>query len=340
MRSLPDKMLGMLAQRYLRAQAETLAGHLDGAKAGTDIEDVHQVRVACRRLRAGLTFFGDCFDDDKADRWREQLKKMLKRFGPARDCDVHIIFLQNTLKASDKWDNKRRPGVARLLLRLEQKRDKLQQGVVKAVRRIQRERLTMNLHLETERLLYEVAHADEQVERIRFYDRAGERVDARLAEVLEKRSSLDDPTDKAGHHALRIAVKKLRYTLELCDTALDGRLRKCIKRLKQLQTLLGDLHDCDMWDAEIEAFIVEETERIGVYYGHTRPMRRFVTGLRSLQALCKDRRQELFAETAACAAELESNDFWNWIRQAVREDADLPCDADQADDEGDVNGGQ
>jgi CHAD domain-containing protein len=291
-------------------------------------------------MRAGLAFFGDCFDDDKAARWRRQLKKMLRRFGPARDCDVQIEWLQHTLDGMDENDKKMRPGIVRLLLRLRQQRDALQQGLDKAVRRLQREWFTLNLHLETERLLYQVRHAEEQADAVRFYDRAAEQVRERLDEVFKKLSSLDDAADHTGHHALRIAVKKLRYTLELCDRALDGRLKKGIKRLKKFQTLLGTLHDCDVWEAQIDAFIAEETERTAAFYGHTRPMRRLLTGLRWLQTQRKQERQRLFAETAAYTAELDTNNFWAWIAEAVSENPDLPDNGDDSDDNGDFDGGQ
>lgn len=65
---LPDRILCDLARASLREQSKVLSGHLEGALSRDDIEDVHQVRVACRRMRAGLAFFGDCFDDDKAAR--------------------------------------------------------------------------------------------------------------------------------------------------------------------------------------------------------------------------------------------------------------------------------
>lgn len=340
MAAMPDKMLCELAHGFLREQAEVLADHVEAVEGRQDIEPVHQVRVACRRMRAGLAFFGDCFDDDKAARWRTQLKKMLRRFGPARDCDVQIEWLQHTLDGMDENDKKTRPGIVRLLLRLRQQRDALQPGLDKAVHRLQRERFTMNLHLETERLLYEVQHAEEQAESIRFYDRAADRVGERLDEVFKKLPGLDDAADHAGHHALRIAVKKLRYTLELSDRALEGRLKKGIKRLKKFQTLLGNLHDCDVWEAQIDAFIAEETERTAAYYGHTRPMRRLLPGLRWLQTQRRQDRRCLFEAAAIFAAELEANDFWTWIAEAVKENADLSGNGEDRDDEEDTDGGQ
>ncbi len=339
---LPDRILCDLARASLREQSKVLSGHLEGALSRDDIEDVHQVRVACRRMRAGLAFFGDCFDDDKAARWRTQLKKMLRRFGPARDCDVHIEFLEGILADHERVDKKDRPGIARLLLRLKQQRDELQRGIVKAVRRLELDKFLINLHLETERLQYEVEHADESAGRISFYKRAAEQVDQRLTEVQKRISALEDQADQVGHHTLRIAVKKLRYTLELCDVALKGKLKQGLKRLKQFQTLLGGLHDCDAWAAQIETFIAEETARTEAYYGHLRPMRRLLAGLQFLQTQRQQERDRLFCQTTKYAAELEENDFWVWIVDAVKDKTNVP-NADGAEcscNDEDSNDGQ
>lgn len=329
---LPDIPLCQTARTFLRLQAESLTAHLNGAAVRQDIEDVHQVRVACRRMRAGLVFFGDCFDDDKADRWRKQLKKALSRFGPARDCDVQITFLDNRLKTLDPQQKNVKPGIKRLLLRAQQQRDALQPGIAKAVRRLAKEHLLLNVHLETERLLYETEHADAEAFNVRFYDRSAEQVERSLTDVLEKRPALNNASAVTDHHALRIAVKKLRYTLEVCDTGLEGRLKPILKQLKKLQTLLGELHDCDMWQIQIEAFIGEETGRTKTFFGHTRPMSRLLPGLRFLQTQRQQERQRLFETASALVHDLDTEGFWNSIVQAVRQDAPLPDNVDSANE--------
>lgn len=320
-----------------------LARHLDSAKTREDIEDVHQVRVACRRMRAGLAFFGDCFDDDKAVRWRKQFKKALRRFGPARDFDVQIAFLNETLKNLD-WEQKKcRPGLVRLLLRLTQQRDALQPNIIKAVRRLAREHLLLNIHLETERLQYEADHAEEMVCGQDFYQRAAEHVGRCLEQVKDKRKSLFDNEAITEHHALRIAVKKLRYTLEVCDTALQGRLKKSIKHIKKLQGLLGDLHDCDVWQTQIEAFICEEKARTEAYFGHTRSMSRLIPGLRYLQTQRQQERNRQFNAAAEMAEAMDAEGFWNAIALFIRSDAPVSDTIDtltESDSDDNADSGQ
>jgi len=319
------RLLCDTARRFLRKQGDMLARHLDSAKTRNDIEDVHQVRVACRRMRAGLAFFGDCFDDDKADRWRGQLKKALRRFGPARDCDVQIAFLKDVLSRLDSEQKPYKPGLARLLLRLNQQRDALQPKIIKAVQRLARERLLLNIHLETERLQYEADHAEQKFCGADFYQRAAERVGRCLQQVQDKLGSLADAEAVAEHHALRIAVKKLRYTLEVCDTGLRGQLKTLIKQLKQLQTLLGDMHDCDVWQTQIETFICQEKARTEAYFGHSRPMSRLMPGLRYLQTQRQQERARLFEAAVQMAEAMSAEGFWDAVASSIRPEA-LPPD--------------
>jgi CHAD domain-containing protein len=68
----------------------------------------------------------------------------------------------------------------------------------------------------------------------------------RIDEVWASAKHLADPTRVEAHHALRIAVKGLRYELETWSPCLPPRLRKAAKALKGLQDLLGELHDHDV----------------------------------------------------------------------------------------------
>jgi len=46
---------------------------------------------------------------------------------------------------------------------------------------------------------------------------------------------------------MRIAAKRLRYTLEISNLPFERRLSANIEIMKRLQSLLGKVHDCDVW---------------------------------------------------------------------------------------------
>src|SRR5208337_1689733 len=63
------------------------------------------------------------------------------------------------------------------------------------------------------------------------------------------------------HHATRIAAKKLRYTLETYAPLYRRELKKPFARIKRLQDLLGDIHDCDVWIEQMTLAIIKQRAR-------------------------------------------------------------------------------
>ncbi len=69
---------------------------------------------------------------------------------------------------------------------------------------------------------------------------------ARLAELSVWAQYAHDPDRPREQHQLRIASKRLRYTLELFRDFLPEQAGEAIKELKGLQDALGLMHDCDV----------------------------------------------------------------------------------------------
>src|SRR5258705_12274945 len=83
----------------IKAQVEAIHAHEAGARNGRDPEDVHQMRVAVRRLRAILRASRSLFDPNWADRLRRDLKWLGTAPGPGRDLYVLHADLGAQLKA-------------------------------------------------------------------------------------------------------------------------------------------------------------------------------------------------------------------------------------------------
>ncbi len=67
-----------------------------------------------------------------------------------------------------------------------------------------------------------------------------------VATRLDELYSFDPHGDAATLHNMRIAAKRLRYVLELTGPALGSAAAKGAREAKEIQTLLGELHDCDV----------------------------------------------------------------------------------------------
>lgn len=313
----PDHSVAFGACRGLRRYADRLREHLEGACTGEHVEDIHQVRVSCRRLRAVLRLFEDCFDRKLIRRWRREIKRVLKRLSEARDRDVQIEFLRGVLDQIPTADKKIRPGIQRIELRWKQEREDLQPRVVQAIHRFDERGILQDIHMETERILYEIRDCDLSETSLSVVERAAGQIRLRMEDLQGRGSCLDNAEDIEGHHAMRISAKRLRYTLEISAPAFEDRLKPCIKTLKQLQTMLGDLHDCDMWVEWIAAFGEEETQRTIAYYGNGRAFRRLRAGLEYLKEDRKNRREEIFRQIQGFWRQLEEEDFWESLRQLI-----------------------
>jgi CHAD domain-containing protein len=108
----PGERFRHAAAHIVRVRADELFAHGDGVLDTRDIERVHDMRVASRRLRAVLEIFAPCFPQSEFKGVLRDVKQLADALGERRDPDVHIAALQSfsrALAAANK------PGVARLV---------------------------------------------------------------------------------------------------------------------------------------------------------------------------------------------------------------------------------
>lgn len=108
----PSEPFRQAAARVVRVRADELFEYGDGVLDTRDIERVHDMRVATRRLRAVLEIFAPCFPPAEFKGVLRDVKQLADALGERRDPDVHIDALQafsKPLLAANK------PGVVRLV---------------------------------------------------------------------------------------------------------------------------------------------------------------------------------------------------------------------------------
>ena len=308
-----DPSYQLLACQYLRKQLDKLIKEVHGVRENQDIEPVHQARVASRRMRAALGMFGDCFEAKQLDKWQKRIRKVTKGLGAARDLDVQIAFLEQFLAGLDEKDKRHRPGVGRLLLRLRQDRDEVQPRVVKTLDALEKGNAMAEMHGELEKVLFLLRHRAVVLQSPYVFKRAAAHIQGRKRDLLAGEQALANPQDIAGHHQLRIGAKRLRYTMEICDLAYDRQLAGAIQAVKKVQSLLGDIHDCDVWAGCAEAFMEQERLRTIEYFGHHGPFNRFKPGLQLLIDERRRRREEIFNELVAYWETLDANGLWGHL---------------------------
>ncbi len=82
------------AARAVETRADELFGHSEGVLDTDDIERVHAMRVATRRLRAVLEIFAVCFPAKEHRRVLKAVKRLADALGERRDPDVAVETLE------------------------------------------------------------------------------------------------------------------------------------------------------------------------------------------------------------------------------------------------------
>jgi len=324
-----DGSYQLLAGRYVRRQTRQLIGQIEGVRKADDVEFVHRARVASRRLRAALGIFRDCFGRKKVKRWRKGVRQLTQGLGPARDKDVQIAFVRGVLAGLE--DPTHRPGIARLLLRLEQSRRALQPEAVEAVDRLEAGGVAEEMYAEAKRILRELKGRELSCASRFAARRAEKHIVERLNQFLEYEDCLADPEDIDQHHAMRIAAKRLRYTIEICQPVYEGGLGEFIQAVKDVQSLLGDIHDCDVWVEDLEGFAEKERERTVAYFGHARPFGRLKIGLDSLRQERARHRREGFSQLARLWQDLNQDGLWERLVRTVQRPFEPPAGSERPD---------
>src|ERR671915_156230 len=89
-------------------RAEELWEHSANVLDTSDIERVHDMRVATRRLRAVLEIFAPCFPRDEHRAVLREVKALADALGPRRDPDVQLAALE---KLEEAMGPDERPGI-------------------------------------------------------------------------------------------------------------------------------------------------------------------------------------------------------------------------------------
>jgi len=316
----------LFATEALLKRLQALTQEMDGVRQAQDIEYIHRMRVASRRLRSAITLFEECLPRKKLPDWQKQVRRITRALGAARDTDVQIDLLDKVLRhlqepSADEVDEDVRrypPGIERLRLRLRQRREKLQTDVSGALDAWEASQVTEELGQTLRQQLVQARLSQVEAPSPRVYQQAYLITSLRLEEMLAYEASVYHPEQVEELHAMRIAAKRLRYTLEVFAPLYDDGLKQPLQTVRQVQDVLGDIHDCDVWVLVLPQFMEEERARTLKYFGHTRSFGRLRAGLMYLQQERQQHRAERYQEFVEFWQQTQSQDVWGDLRRTLR----------------------
>ncbi|MGW3966052.1 CHAD domain-containing protein [Amycolatopsis sp. NPDC005003] len=226
------------AVHHVRAKLDreirALLAYEPGTRSGADPEDLHQMRVALRRMRSVLKLSGKLVGDG-AEPVRAELGWLGQSLGEVRDYDVLIGHLREVIADFEVRDQA--PG-RRLVSKFVTERASAKRRLTRALSSARYSTLLREVSLLTR--AEPVAEADRPHDLI-----AGLAKPHRKLAKAVRALPADPPDDDL--HALRIHGKKLRYAAELAQTSAKKkqapRIKRLLKATKDFQTVLGDHQD-------------------------------------------------------------------------------------------------
>jgi CHAD domain-containing protein len=220
----------------LAEQARRILLHDPGTRLGSDAEDLHQLRVATRHLRAFLRAARPLLDETWSEPLRAELGWLGGELGPARDLDVLTDRIATDVASLGEAAD----GAAPLLAELASERAAARGAVTRA--------LTSDRYLEL-------------LDRLADPEPASGADDRSLSSVARKewkrtRRAFADVGAKSSDeelHAARIRVKRARYAAELASHELGQDGARFVSAAKELQDVLGEHQDATVAEERLQA---------------------------------------------------------------------------------------
>ena len=229
----PGMHLDTAARHVILARFEQMASYRDAVLEDTDIENLHDMRVCSRRLRAAWRSFGTLFPGKRIVRFQREARDITRTLGTVRDLDVMLESLEKA--------ERRAPG------ELLDGFDSFY-GYIGSIRAGEFELLTRALqkwHPNQFIEFFDQAESDPFAHAVLFEEQAHVVLSALAHEFLSHQPCLTDPTASEEQHVMRIAGKRLRYAIEIFASCLSN-TGQLLHILKTVQEDLGTLHDCDV----------------------------------------------------------------------------------------------
>jgi CHAD domain-containing protein len=236
-----EHVRAMLEQQY-----RAVVAHDPGTRLGRDPEELHQMRVATRRLRAFLRAARPLLDQEWAESLRSEVGWLGSVLGPVRDLDVLLEHLHSDASGLEP---KERRALRRIFRRLELERAEAHTAMLAA---LQSERyLALLDRLEEAARAPVLAAGAEEVSSLQ--DIAAHEY-RRLRKAVR---ALDDEPADADLHEIRIHGKRARYAAEMAEPVVGKPATRFVREAKAFQDVLGEHQDAVVAEERLRGLLLE-----------------------------------------------------------------------------------
>jgi CHAD domain-containing protein len=219
----------------VRGRLDALVRDLPLARAGQP-EALHRTRVASRRIRAALPFLAEEVPRARLEKAAKRTRRITRALGSVRELDVAL----QTLDEFEAAGPEHRAALELVRQAIAGRRGAMRARLMNRLGEIKPERMIQKL---TDRLDGRNGRAPGREWRGELA-RAVDLRTRRLRKAIQHAGSLYLP-DRL--HAVRVGLKKLRYTLELAHETGAASTKTLLGVLKQGQETLGRVHDIEVF---------------------------------------------------------------------------------------------
>lgn len=213
----------------------------ENALNSVDIEGVHQMRVAIRRLRSALRDFSSLLKSPLLKKSKKKLQQLADILGEARDEDVALAELEKLLNKSKNEHVKN--NIEAKIKKRRSRREKTQTELVK----ILDENSLNKLNELFSEAINVAVKKNKKVVNLTAKEAGREIISRSMEEFCGLSESLYNPFNRLELHQLRISAKRLRYAIELFNVCWNDEIKPFAEEVSEMQTFLGEVHDCDIW---------------------------------------------------------------------------------------------
>lgn len=250
----PAMSTGEVAFAVLRRHFAALLAHEAGTRIGEDPENLHDMRVATRRLRASMSLFRDVLPA-RAERLRAELGWLGRALGEVRDQDVQLIQVRAWMEAAAPGES---AALALLLPVYERRREAARRRMLRALDSRRYARLTAAMT----RMLWRRPSRRLPAARVPVLATAPDLIEHRFRQVRKAARRITKDSPPEAYHLLRIRAKRLRYAVEAVVDVYDDPARRMIKRLAQMQDVLGEHQDAQVAIHHLRELVLDHRLRL------------------------------------------------------------------------------
>ncbi|KAF0221165.1 MAG: CHAD domain-containing [Geobacteraceae bacterium] len=209
-----------------------------------DLDDIHDLRVASRRLREGLTLFAPIYPAKGIAPLVKKVKQVTTLLGEMRNTDEALLFFK---ALSDELDAVCRGALTDLLTEFKKRREKEEETLRERLESPEPKsfRSSFRKVVRTPFLFFPPSVSADPFSTISAY--AKESMQQRIAEVLELLPQARGEENIDAQHRLRIAVKHFRYRMEIFSFLVGGGYQELHGAVRGYQDVLGKMHDLDVF---------------------------------------------------------------------------------------------